>query len=188
MFEDLDDLRAALVAGGGVIRGVTDGGIGAAYFLLEDGSLIDNKGRIVLKADIQRAALYDDYNMYDVAQIDADTANVGDLKVTGDLVMYEGTQKYYAKITSGTLAAVGAYLIDLTADEHVTVEIKDSDDAVYEDGDEVLVGAALTITLTFEDGYEKDTFTVNTSAKTSPASHTVGAANVAIVVTSKASQ
>jgi hypothetical protein len=93
MFEDLDDLRAALVAGGGVIRGVTEGGIGAAYFLLEDGSLIDNKGRIVLKADIQRAALYDDYNMYDVAQIDADTANVGDLKVTGDLVMYEGAQK-----------------------------------------------------------------------------------------------
>jgi hypothetical protein len=85
------------------------------------------------------------------------------------------------------LTTTGAYLVDITADEHVTVEVKDSGDAVYEDGDEVLVGAALTITLTFKAGYEKDTFTVNTSAKTSPASHTVGAANVAIVVTSKTS-
>jgi hypothetical protein len=99
--------------------------------------------------------------------------------------MYEGTQKYYVKITSGTLAAVGAYLIDLTADEHVAVEIKDGDDVEYEDGDEVLDGVVLTVTLTFADGYEVDTFTINTTPQTSPATHTVNGAAIAIVVTSK---
>jgi hypothetical protein len=118
--------------------------------------------------------------------VEADSVSAAVVDITEELVMYEGTQKYYVKITSGTLAAVGAYLIDLTADEHVAVEIKDGDDVEYEDGDEVLDGVELTVTLTFATGFEKDAFTVNTSAKTSPATHTVNAANVAIVVTSKA--
>lgn len=118
--------------------------------------------------------------------VNATAVNADVVDIAEDLVMYEGTQKYYVKITSGTLAAVGAYLIDLTADEHVSVSIKDGDDVEYEDGDEVLDGVELTVTLTFDTGWEKNVFTVNTAGKTSPATHTVNAANVAIVVTSKA--
>ena len=117
--------------------------------------------------------------------VNATAVNADVVDIAEDLVMYEGTQKYYVKITSGTLAAVGAYLIDLTADEHVAVEIKDGDDVEYEDGDEVLDGVGLTVTLTFADGYEVDTFTINTAPKTSPATHTVNGAAIAIVVTSK---
>lgn len=121
----------------------------------------------------------------DATTVKAAVAEATALTVNKDLVMFEGEQKYYITLSSGTLTATAAYLIDLTADEHVTVEIVDGDSAEYEDGSEVLNGAELTITLTFAEGYEVDTFTVNTVAKTSPATHTVNGAAVVIVVASK---
>lgn len=120
-----------------------------------------------------------------ITTANADAANVKDLRVTENLFMLEGTQKYRIALSSGTLTATAVYKIGITADAHVSVKVEDSDEVEYANDAEVLNGAELTITLTFAEGYEKDTFTVNTVAKTSPATHTVNGAAVAIVVTSK---
>ncbi len=60
------------------------------------------------------------------------------------------------------------YLITLDADTHVSVKIEDTNGVEYEGGDYFVTGSGLVITLTFDTGYEVDTFTVNSDAKTHP--------------------
>lgn len=79
------------------------------------------------------------------------------------------------------------YVVSVTKDAHVaTVTITRNGSAFNPANQKVYAGDVLVITATFASGYEVDAATINTSAYTLGQSYTVGSANVAVAISSKA--
>lgn len=66
-----------------------------------------------------------------------------------------------------------AFKLTTTQGENTTVTVKDSDGNEHENGADIEVGTVLIITAKAGEGYTLSTFTVNETASTSPAVHTV---------------
>lgn len=91
-------------------------------------------------------------------------------------------------VAVATTATINKYKVLIDAGENTTVEVKDTSETVYENGDDVEYGTVLTITVSAGDGYTLSTFTVNGTDAESPKSHTVGTADVVIVTVAAESE
>jgi hypothetical protein len=69
-------------------------------------------------------------------------------------------------------ASIQMFELTLTVGENTTLTVVDASDNEYADGDMIPYGTELTVTAAAADGFTLSTFTINTVAKTSPASHT----------------